>query len=70
MTTTTFRRPGLDGFTSGHSGKRPGLASVAMWYARHRQRRQLAALDSGQLADIGVSREAALREARKPFWRA
>jgi len=33
-----------------------------------RQRRTLAQLDSRLLDDIGVSREEAVREARKPFW--
>jgi uncharacterized protein YjiS (DUF1127 family) len=31
--------------------------------------RELAELDAGRLADIGLSREDALREASKPFWR-
>jgi uncharacterized protein YjiS (DUF1127 family) len=34
-----------------------------------RQRRALAQLDSRLLDDIGVSREDAVREAAKPFWR-
>ncbi len=69
MTTTTLRRPRLDSLAAGHTGRPLGLATIATWYARHRQRRQLAALDHEQLADIGVPRDAALREARKPFWR-
>lgn len=38
--------------------------------SRHRQRRALAdvAADDHLLQDIGVSREAARREAAKPFW--
>ena len=35
--------------------------------ARHRQRQDLAVLDDRLLADIGVTREAALHEAGKPF---
>lgn len=35
---------------------------------RARSRRHLAALDARLLQDIGVSRTAALNEARKPFW--
>jgi hypothetical protein len=31
---------------------------------------ELASLDDRQLKDVGISREAVLREARKPFWRA
>ena len=38
--------------------------------ARHlvRQRRALGALDAHMLADIGLSREEARREAARPFW--
>lgn len=35
---------------------------------RHRQRRSLAALNDHQLADIGLTREDARREAARPFW--
>lgn len=35
---------------------------------RQRQRRALAQLDARMLADIGVSADAARREANKPFW--
>jgi len=35
---------------------------------RRRQRRKLLDLDDHLLADIGVSREQALREASKWFW--
>jgi len=37
--------------------------------ARRRQRRKLLQLDDHLLADIGVSREEAWREAGKGFWR-
>lgn len=37
--------------------------------ARKRQCRRLLELDDRLLDDIGVSREQALAEARKPFWR-
>ena len=36
---------------------------------RRRQRRKLRELEDRMLNDIGVSREDAVREARKPFWR-
>ena len=39
------------------------------WRERARQRRRLAALDARMLADIGITRAAALSEAEKPFWR-
>ena len=36
---------------------------------RHRQRKALLGLDGRLLRDIGVTREQAVREAKKPFWR-
>jgi uncharacterized protein YjiS (DUF1127 family) len=44
------------------------LKTIALWRARTRQRHQLRNLSAAQLADIGVSREAATAEARKSFW--
>lgn len=47
-----------------------GLARlVAECYRRAASRRQLGELDARLLRDIGLDREAALQEARKPFWR-
>ena len=40
------------------------------WQARADDRRNLAELDSRTLADIGLTRADALKEASKPFWRA
>ncbi len=45
----------------------PGLCSG--WMARHGQRRALGELDARLLADIGVGRGEAAREAGVPFWR-
>jgi uncharacterized protein YjiS (DUF1127 family) len=36
---------------------------------RYRQRRQLMEIDDRQLKDIGITREQAEREARKPIWK-
>lgn len=36
---------------------------------RHRQRRQLMEMDDRQLKDIGITREQAEQEARKPIWK-
>ena len=36
---------------------------------RYRQRRQLLEMDDRQLKDIGITREQAEQEARKPFWK-
>jgi uncharacterized protein YjiS (DUF1127 family) len=44
------------------------LRRYARLYGRRRQRCLLMQLDDRLLADIGVSREQALREADKPFW--
>jgi uncharacterized protein YjiS (DUF1127 family) len=44
------------------------LAYVSRCHARHNQRRALIELDDHMLADIGLSRDEALREARKLFW--
>jgi uncharacterized protein YjiS (DUF1127 family) len=47
--------------------------TVTRWIARSRQRRALREIaernDFHLLKDIGVSREEALREVEKPFWR-
>ena len=48
------------------------LHTVALWIARCRQRRaleELAMVNDRLLRDIGVSKDEALREAAKPFWR-
>ncbi|WP_419246686.1 DUF1127 domain-containing protein [Serratia sp. NFX21] len=37
---------------------------------RYRTRTSLLQLDDTQLADIGLSRAQAVKEGRKPFWRA
>ena len=36
---------------------------------RHRQRKQLLEMDDRQLKDIGITREQAEQEARKPIWK-
>lgn len=46
------------------------LATLAQARQRQITRRQLRHLDRRLLRDIGLSHEAAMREADKPFWRA
>lgn len=46
------------------------LTTLRTWHWRTRTRRQLLALDDRMLADIGVSRVDAAREAAKSFWEA
>jgi uncharacterized protein YjiS (DUF1127 family) len=45
------------------------LGKIEFMHERWRQRQHLLALDDRLLADIGLSRREALREARKLFWR-
>ncbi|MDR5903869.1 DUF1127 domain-containing protein [Franzmannia qiaohouensis] len=45
------------------------LAAWRRQAQRHRTRRRLKQLDCHLLEDIGVDRQTAAREARKPFWK-
>lgn len=47
---------------------RRATLKIQDWIQRSRQRQALHDLDDRQLRDIGLSREAAMREASKPFW--
>ncbi|GAB6390426.1 DUF1127 domain-containing protein [Stutzerimonas marianensis] len=42
---------------------------IHLWRQRARTRRQLAALDERQLADVGISHSERQDELNKPFWR-
>lgn len=44
--------------------------TLVLWQTRARQRSRLLELDDRLLRDIGVSRDFAEREGRKPFWKA
>ena len=46
------------------------VREAKLWHVRAQQRRVLRELTSDQLEDIGISREAAWKEAAKPFWQA
>jgi uncharacterized protein YjiS (DUF1127 family) len=74
--TSIPRQHPIAGFTAARhtqsAGQRHLAAIIGLWLARSRQRRHLGELaewDDHLLKDIGVSRDAALREAAKPFWR-
>ena len=41
---------------------------VTAWDMKYRTRKQLARLDDHLLRDIGIERDAACTEARRPFW--
>ena len=43
--------------------------TIVIWLNRRQGRRDLSELDDRLLADVGISRQDALREAGKPFWR-
>jgi uncharacterized protein YjiS (DUF1127 family) len=59
-----------DGFQPAHTGSlKTMLETLSLWRARAGQRHRLRTLEGHRLRDIGVSREDALREAGKPFWR-
>ena len=45
-------------------------AVLVIWMVRARERGALSDLDDRLLCDIGLTREAAERESREPFWRA
>lgn len=45
-----------------------GFATLTRWSGRAAQRRHLAELDEHLLRDIGMDRDTARTEARKPFW--
>lgn len=44
------------------------VALLDVWARRRHDRRVLAELDERLLRDIGIDRQAALREAERPFW--
>jgi len=41
---------------------------IEIWMERSCQRRELGLLSIDQLDDIGISKEDAMNEAKKPFW--
>ena len=51
--------------------ERPNFVAILrLWRARNRTRRQLAALEARELADVGLSRADQARECTKRFWEA
>ena len=44
------------------------LETMYLWWRRARTRRELEELDDRILADVGLDRVEARREAAKPFW--
>jgi uncharacterized protein YjiS (DUF1127 family) len=68
MSTTTLRSAA--GGAAAWDRYLPGnlMARMRAVLARHASRQALARMDVRLLADIGLTREQALREAAKPFW--
>ncbi|HLI13593.1 MAG TPA: DUF1127 domain-containing protein [Alphaproteobacteria bacterium] len=68
--TETIRRISrLDGGSFWFGGSLATLrAKFALWQRRIEQRRILAGLNDHLLKDMGITRRAAVAEARKPFW--
>lgn len=56
----------VSGRKSVGAGTKKGL--LELWWERRALRCKLAELDDHLLRDIGVTREDAIAEARKPFW--
>jgi uncharacterized protein YjiS (DUF1127 family) len=69
MTTTTLSGAGRLGRAGGVMNLVAVLSALRTIQARQMARYQLAHMDERLLADIGISREQALAEAAKPFWR-
>ena len=46
----------------------PRMAALADLLSLYRERKQLAALDALQLADIGLTADQAMAESRRPVW--
>jgi uncharacterized protein YjiS (DUF1127 family) len=74
MQTATYpsivqKQPSRRVWQSIHALLARGLDVLHTWQQRYRGRRALLQLDDWLLKDLGYSRAAAAREARKPFWR-
>lgn len=46
------------------------FALLKVWNQRSRTRRQLSRLGTDRLADVALTAEQAMHEAKKPFWQA
>lgn len=66
--TSAARRRGLSHPMAHRIGIALAIATLGRWLERSAQRRALSELDDHRLRDIGITRQAAGREARRPFW--
>jgi uncharacterized protein YjiS (DUF1127 family) len=72
ISTETFDSTSKPVFATGRawrSSLRRWIEAVNTMYRRRRQRQALLELDDRLLADCGLSRQDAIKEARKPFWK-
>jgi len=67
---TFYRLPGWVGLLFGSSSSGASSSVLMVWYRRQLQRRYLKEMEPRLLADIGITRQVADKEARKPFWAA
>ncbi|OIQ25660.1 DUF1127 domain-containing protein [uncultured Vibrio sp.] len=67
MTTTIISSPSTNKEPSVNLIK-AFFPKIKRWLAKSRSRKQLAALSSHMLRDIGVSEKDALMESERPFW--
>ena len=62
-------RPVCSGAGTGRHMLSSLARSIEIWLIRQQERQELSSLDDRLLDDIGISREDALWEAGKPFWK-
>lgn len=65
---TFYRLPDWVGLFFGSNSSGASNSVLAVWYRRYISRRQLKDMETRLLADMGITRDAADRESRKPFW--
>lgn len=70
MTTATIKLHTPDHDVSLRASAATLVKAAKLWRSRARQRKHLLALSVDQLQDVGITREAALKESAKPFWHA
>ena len=70
MTTATIKLHAPDHGVSLRESAATLLKAANLWRSRARQRKHMLELSVDQLQDVGITREAALAEAAKPFWHA
>lgn len=65
---TFYHLPGWVGLLFGSSSSGATRSVLMVWYRRYLQRRHLTEMEPRMLADIGITRQVADEEAKKPFW--